>query len=102
MSVFENKRWIDLGLTYHEAAHAMQSGVALEHSRDNSDGSPKHLRVGVNSAMCDHGALVALLIKKGLISEAEYLEEIRLAMNHEVDRYQKDLARKYGILVTLR
>lgn len=80
-------------MSYVSAAHAMQSGVAMEQSRGSQCGTPKHLRVGVNSAMADHCALVRLLMSKGIITEAEYLEAIRLAMIEEVERYEKNLSK---------
>lgn len=75
---------------YLAACHAMQSGVA--HTMNlNPDGetSPKHLRVGINSAMCNEAALVRLLIAKGVITEAEHAKEIADEMEREVDRYEK-------------
>ena len=83
--------WTDLGLSYEVAAHGMQSAVAYEMNKNSGPTEPKHLRVGVNSAMTDHAALAFLLIAKGLITEEEYLEALRLAMNHELARYQKHL-----------
>ena len=51
------------GQRYDAAAHAMQSGVAFEIGAGVSrETEPKHLRVGVNSAMVDSAALAALLI----------------------------------------
>jgi hypothetical protein len=91
----------DKGMTYEQAAHAMQSGVAVEQARGSQCGTPKHLRVGVNAAMADHAALAKLLIDKGVISEAEYLEALRLQMNEEVCRYQQRLKDTYGLDVTL-
>lgn len=38
-------------LTYEQALHGMQSGVTFEHSQGSPDGSPKHLRVGINSTV---------------------------------------------------
>lgn len=55
---------------YRAALHAMQTGVAAMIGCDNST-TPKHLRVGVNSALCDNSALTMLLIKKGIITEDE-------------------------------
>lgn len=80
----------DLGLTYEQAAHGMQTGVAFEMelpSRRNAT-APKHLRVGINSALVNDVALAKLLIDKGVITEEEYIESVRLAMNEEVARYQ--------------
>lgn len=74
---------------YTELCHAMQSGVAYEQGRGGQDGTPKHLRVGVNVAMCDHGALVGLLIAKGIITDEEYAHAIRDEMRREVDRYEE-------------
>src|ERR1700690_1094645 len=60
--------------TYEEACNAMQVGVGLEQGAQ--DETPKHLRVGVNSALCDTSALAGLLVKKGIISADEYEEAI--------------------------
>ena len=83
--------WKDLGLDYLAAAYGMQSAVAYEMERGGRSPStePKHLRVGVNSAMVEHSALAFLLIKKGVITDAEYREAMRLAMNHELATYQE-------------
>jgi hypothetical protein len=90
---------------YRALVHAMQSGVAMKMNKDggpeSGETSPKHLRVGVNSAMCDHTALIRLLIKKGLFTEAEYFEEIMDEMEREVERYEKTLSEEYGISVRL-
>ena len=51
---------------YLKAAHAMQSGVAFKMHTDPSETQPKHLRVGVNSAMVEQSAIAKLLIDKAL------------------------------------
>lgn len=89
-------------LSYPEACHAMQTGVAYELERDSSPGTPKHLRVGVNSAMVNDAALVRLLVAKGLITEEEYAVEVTAEMNREVERYEKLLSERYGSRVKLR
>ena len=86
---------------YAAAAHAMQSGVATEMAQGSRDTEPKHLRVGVNSALVDSGALAELLIKKGVISEAEYLEAIAAGMEREAKNYEERLSRKLGTKITL-
>jgi hypothetical protein len=83
------------------AAHAMQTGVAYEHSRDASDGTPKHLRVGINAAMADHGGLVRLLIAKGVFTEDEYVEAVADSMEAEAKRYEEHLSRVYGAKISL-
>jgi hypothetical protein len=82
---------VDLGLTYLEAMHGVQTGVKFEiESKDERNASsPKHLRTGINSAMLNQAAIACLLIKKGIITEAEYLEEIRLWANNELDMFEK-------------
>lgn len=73
---------------YQAAAHAMQSGVAFEHGRGSNDGSPKHLRVGVNSALVNDAALTKLLVEKGVITEDEYLQAVTIEMETEAERYE--------------
>lgn len=82
----------DLGLSYNQALHGMQTGVAIEQKGLNPDASgptsPKHLRVGVNSAMVETAALALLLMEKGVFTEEEYSEALRLLMNNELALYE--------------
>lgn len=89
---------------YTDACHAMQSGVAAKMNYDKSDTEPKHLRVGINSAMCDHAALARLLMQKGIITEAEYEAAITEEMQNEVKRYETWLNERTGASgrITLR
>lgn len=81
----------DLGLSYEVAMHGMQTAVAYEMNLEGrkSATEPKHLRVGINASMSDHAALVWLLVNKGIITEAEYLEAMRLWANNELALYQE-------------
>lgn len=79
---------------YLRACHAMQSGVALEHSQGSNDGSPKHLRVGINSAHVSTAALLGLLIEKGLLTYEEYVIAVADQMEAEVALYE---ARNKGV-----
>lgn len=97
-------------MTYQEACHAIQSGVLqmmhvqAQQDRDTNTHAtgPKHLRTGINIAMCDHAALVNLLVKKGLFTMEEYQEEIRLAAITEVEMYENQLMSHYrGRRITL-
>ena len=81
---------------YAKACHAIQSGVAFEHGRGSEDGSPKHLRVGVNLRAVDHAALVRLLLAKGIISELEYVEALADAAEEEQKRYEARAAKALG------
>lgn len=90
-------------LSYNDACHAMQTGVAIEmESGTLKETEPKHLRVGVNSLMVDNTAMARLLVKKGLITMDEYLEEVRLEMNREVDAYEDRIRARVGPSVNLR
>lgn len=88
---------------YLAAAHAMQSGVAMEMKLPERHAAtePKHLRVGINTAMSDHGALVKLLVDKGFITTAEYMKALAEAMEAEKQRYEESLSRRLGKTVTL-
>lgn len=75
---------------YENAAHAMQSGVAMEMGDlDDKSTDPKHLRVGVNSAMVETATLVKLLIDKGVFTVDEHLIELTEQMEAEAKRYQE-------------
>jgi|SRR5579885_1759095 len=73
---------------YSAAAHGMQTGVAFDQSRGSNDGTPKHLRVGINAAMADHAGLVTLLIDKGVFTREEYTKAIADSMEREKQRYE--------------
>ncbi len=86
---------------YAAAAHAMQSGVGMELASDPTSGTPKHLRVGINSAMVENSALARVLMAKGLITQGEYLKALADAMEEEQTRYQDRLSQQFGRKVTL-
>ena len=86
---------------YFAAAHAMQSGVAMEMNHRPQPTEPKHLRVGVNSAMVDHQALAKLLMDKGIITNDEYEKAIADAMEAEKKRYEDHLTGIIGAPITL-
>jgi len=86
---------------YQQLAHAMQSGVAAKMHKDPSDTTPKHLRVGVNMAMREHAALAGLLIKKGLITDDEYMDALNAGMEEEVEMYKRELRELYGADIDL-
>lgn len=76
---------------YIRACHAMQSAVAFElecGSEKVAGATPKYLRVGVNSALVEFGALVKLMVDKGLITLEEFDKALADAMEAEVARYQ--------------
>lgn len=91
---------------YVKAAHAVQSGVAMDMATDpnpNSQGAttPKHLRTGLNAVMADHGSLAKLLIDKGIITQDEYLDAIADGQEREQARYEKLLTDRTGQRITL-
>jgi hypothetical protein len=84
----------DLGLSYEEAMHGVQSAIAYEMGQAVVNGhrhpptEPKHLRVGVDGSKSDQGGLATLLIEKGVFTLEEYQEAMRLAANEELYKYQ--------------
>lgn len=81
---------------YHAACHAMQTGVAYDQERNPKDKEPKHLRVGINVALCDHTALARLLMDKGVITELEYWQAVTAEMDREVERYTAKVNAHFG------
>lgn len=88
-------------MTYVQAAHAMQSGVAMKMNVDVSETTPKHLRVGVNSAMVETSALAKLLVAKGVFTKEEFEAVLTEEMTAEAERYEKWCREKFGPGVTL-
>jgi len=91
----------DLQRRYLTAAHAVQAGVAMEMNDDPPSNSasavsPKMLRTGVNMAMVQQGALVRLLIAKGIITEEEYFEELAKGAEAEKAAYEERLSRRFN------
>lgn len=86
---------------YGNKLHAVQTGIAMEIEIGKAATSPKHLRVGINSAMCDHAALVRLLIEKGVITAEEYITEIEAELDREIARYEERLSEHFGKTITL-
>ena len=74
---------------YMRAGHAMQSGVALEQAAGSGDGTPKHLRVGINSTLVGQAAIAGLLIERGLFTLDEYEKALADEMEAEVRRYEE-------------
>lgn len=86
---------------YRAAMHAVQSGVKMDHANGGEDGSPKHLRVGVNSALVDSAALATLLIDKGVFTLDEYHKALADEAEAEKKRYEYLLSKKLGGNITL-
>lgn len=85
---FHDKMGLDIE-RYQRAMHAVQTGVALEMSMGLSNAhEPKHLRVGINSAMVEHGALVHFLVRKGIMTWPEWFEMLADAAEQEKHTYE--------------
>ena len=79
----------DLGLTYEQALHGIQTAIQHEISTGKSRKTePKHMRVGIDSGHISDAALVTLLIQKGLIDETEFHESLRRQANAELADYE--------------
>jgi hypothetical protein len=83
------------------ASHAMQSGVASKMEIDPAETTGKHLRVGVNSALVSHSALVRLLVAKGVITLEEYFAAAADAMEDEKRLYERELSAHFSTNITL-
>lgn len=97
---------------YFALAHAVQTGVksTMEHDRahhpardqDRDEYGAKHLRTGVNMAICEHSALVRIMLDKGLITQIEYYTELNKVLREEVANYEQNLSERFGGKVKLR
>ncbi len=84
---------------YESLAHRVQSAIALLEGRREAFGEryaeaePKHLRVGVNSALVSTSALARLMFRKGLMTAVEYYDTLIEAWEQEVDSYRERIKR---------
>ena len=81
---------------YALLAHAIQTGVALELGIDPASGTPKHLRTGVNLSKVEHGALIRVLIAKGVFTLEEYEAELLKGLEAEKEAYEERLRAWHG------
>lgn len=74
-------------------------GWEVEHGvpEDEQFSGPKHNRVGIDNALIEHGALMALLIEKGIIKAKDYYEAQVEFLQRDVERYRSRLKEKYGM-----
>lgn len=89
---------------YTAAAHAMQTAVRLMIERLGPEGAGadfKHNRVGINTAHRDHASLAQLLIRKGVITEEEYLEAMAVGMEQEAEWLANEARRKCNLPPTV-
>jgi hypothetical protein len=86
---------------YRAALHAMQSGIAMLTHYAPKLTEPKHMRVGIDSALLTSEALVKLLIAKGMLTEAEYVKALADAHEAEVCRTEAELEKLLGTKVKL-
>lgn len=92
---------IELQRRYEAALHAIQSGIATLIDLGDSLASPKHLRVGVDSAHVTDLAVSRILIAKGIITEREYAEAVAVAMEDEKAAFEARLSERLGTPVKL-
>lgn len=86
---------------YLALAHAIQSGVAHSLQHGSKEASPKHLRTGLNLAMVDIGALISLLVEKGVFTLDEFAEKQQELLEVEKGKYEKQLSAILGSQVRL-
>ena len=89
--------------------HRVQTAIKFLHEHetlniqdpDRRFTSPKHQRVGIDNALVSNGALVALLIEKGVIKAKDWYETYLEFLEREVEGYRARLKAKLGVDVNL-
>jgi hypothetical protein len=89
--------------------HKIQTGILFTREWEEMQGipddrrstGPKHLRVGVDQALIEHGALCALLIEKGIIKAKDYYETQIEFLERDVEAYTERLKERFGANFTL-
>jgi len=90
-----------------DAQHAMQTGVRMYTEQSLPDASPelirllKHLRVGINTCMCETATMCELLAKAGHIDLEEFYKMLADKLEDDVKGYEKELKADFNIDITL-
>jgi hypothetical protein len=84
----------------NQLRHAIQTGIAYEYEINGIEHT-KHLRVGINSNMCEVSSLCRILVDKGLITWEEIFDSSIKELEQEVKRYEERLSKHYGAKITL-
>lgn len=90
---------LDLQTLIADLSHAMQTGVKFTHEFETGepiDKDLKDLRVGVNAAMVQVGALCALLTRAGVFSDHDWFVEYAVMMQREVEAYRDKIEKITG------
>jgi hypothetical protein len=87
---------------YYDAAHGVQAGVGMWMDLDPVLFTPRHLRVGIDTQKADLWGLARLLMKKGILTRAEYHEAMADAMEEERARWEKEIGERLGSKITLK
>lgn len=101
LSAREEAELRELLLRIEKDQHSVQAALGLEFSTDHPNfgdelnAALKHIRVGVDSAMASHGALVQTLFEAGVIGELEYYRNLALYMEREKKMHVDQMKRKY-------
>lgn len=75
---------------YLELAHAVQSALAFQEQAGSTKFTPKHLRVGIDITKADQGALVGLLIEKGVFTIEEFDAALIGGLEDELELQTKE------------
>lgn len=92
----------DYQAMWNAAAHRVQTAIGLSFSLElpwldeRLVTFLKHIRVGVDTNKSDTGALVGLLVKKGVITDLEWSEASVAGMQREADLQEKTLNEQFG------
>ncbi len=87
-----------------ELAHQHQTAVKLLRDFELNQGKPedrlstgpKHLRVGLDSSLVSNGALLALLIEKGIIKYQDYMDALVEFWEREIAADKERLKEYFG------
>jgi hypothetical protein len=96
---------------YHRLAHSLQAAVKYKYSFDVNRNKVKSvdsvedmrheyhaalLRVGANMALVELGAVVKIMISKGIITEEEYMKMANDELEREINKYKDEISQLMG------
>ncbi len=88
-----------------QTLHGIQTGIKFKYETEEKnlpiDHKLKHIRVGVDNAIAHGEALSMLLVKKGVFTEEEFLEQYLDSLQFKLKQYKRELSEELGVNVNL-
>jgi hypothetical protein len=102
--------WRDLGLTYEKAMQGVESATRFVMTKEGLPDERddvvlrmlKRARALIDMRASEARALTHILVEKGVFTDEEFVERLRLSANEELAMFEAELSETYGAEIKFR